>query len=1047
LFVLFDRVAGGDTLSPLAVPGGGPVTSPAMNSQPNTSHPLPNIPPASHSQDTEKPPIRPEVKVTPVNGTYQPPFHPPAGCRGRNTNKIAIIKSNIIKAMWKHTHAWPFHTPVDTIKLGLPDYFEIIKKPMDMGTIKKRLEHNYYWSADECVADFNQMFTNCYIYNKPGEDIVIMAKSLEKFFISRVKTLPTEEYVIESENIIKTIKPKPPKLVSAPTPTGPPLQGTKRKVEEMPGVATPGLTTETVKSIGTRRESGATIKKPNWLDDPKPKGKLSEPLKYCNELLRELFSKKHSGYAWPFYKPVDAVTLGLHDYHSVIKHPMDLGTVKTKMDNREYTTAAEFERDVMMIFANCYQYNSAEHDVVTMARKLEEVFKAKILRMPKASAAETVKPASVPRSEPARELATGGSGGGHARLQLQQDNTEDSDEADSRDWNKRLLQVQEQMRQLNQQLQILVEESAARRKRRPGGGVGGSGVKKKTSVGDHSDSSLLSGGETKPAGRGRGGPSPGGPPAKRAKVSGPGGGRGAASKPKPPAPPAPLPALHSQPPVEAGYQSDEDDTAEPMSYDEKRQLSLDINKLPGDKIGRVVHIIQSREPSLRETNPDEIEIDFETLKASTLRELEKYVAGCLKKTAKLGLGRKLVDETSKTPAKEQLSDKEKQMKKRLDEIQQSLGGNAPTAKRPGRTSTESTPSSAEKKTGKSPGKKPENPASDSSGDSSGESSSDSDSSDSDSDSDDNDAGESKPAAPVAKPVPAPASSESLVSPAQVVKPALSSAPSVPIAVRKDLMPSSGGSPGPAAGANNSLAAKPEDKPQPNGPGGLMDGPSPSSPPGSVNPANSQNHHNSDLLTPQGPKTKGALKGWGNLSSGTPTGPMSQQTSAQKPRSVDSTSTFAAFQKAAKEKADRERTLKEQQEINRRQMERKERERQKMEQEKRKEKEEEDALEQVRRSHSSIPAVSTVSSSVAPPPASAVSAMSSVSQPVSSSAAPPAALTPTPSPGPVSEVDRAKLERDKMRKMEQERRRREAQQNKIDMNRQSDMMAAFEENII
>jgi hypothetical protein len=34
---------------------------------------------------------------------------------------------------------------------------------------------------------------------------------------------------------------------------------------------------------------------------------------------------------------------------------------------------------------------------------------------------------------------------------------------------------------------------------------------------------------------------------------------------------------------------------------------------------------------LRETNPDEIEIDFETLKASTLRELEKYVANCLNK--------------------------------------------------------------------------------------------------------------------------------------------------------------------------------------------------------------------------------------------------------------------------------------------------------------------------------------------------------------------------------------------------------------------------------
>lgn len=72
----------------------------------------------------------------------------------------------------------------------------------------------------------------------------------------------------------------------------------------------------------------------------------------------------------------------------------------------------------------------------------------------------------------------------------------------------------------------------------------------------------------------------------------------------------------------------------PMTYEEKRQLSLDINKLPGDKLGRVVHIIQSREPSLKNSNPDEIEIDFETLKPSTLRELERYVSTCLKKKKK-----------------------------------------------------------------------------------------------------------------------------------------------------------------------------------------------------------------------------------------------------------------------------------------------------------------------------------------------------------------------------------------------------------------------------
>lgn len=38
-----------------------------------------------------------------------------------------------------------------------------------MGTIKKRLENNYYWNAQECIQDFNTMFTNCYIYNKVRE--------------------------------------------------------------------------------------------------------------------------------------------------------------------------------------------------------------------------------------------------------------------------------------------------------------------------------------------------------------------------------------------------------------------------------------------------------------------------------------------------------------------------------------------------------------------------------------------------------------------------------------------------------------------------------------------------------------------------------------------------------------------------------------------------------------------------------------------------------------------------------------------------------------
>ena len=85
---------------------------------------------------------------------------------------------------------------------------------------------------------------------------------------------------------------------------------------------------------GRRGVSGRPIKPPkkdlpdSMLPQPARRSKLSPPLRYCNSVLKELLSKKHAAYAWPFYKPVDAEALALHDYHDIIKLPMDLGSVK-----------------------------------------------------------------------------------------------------------------------------------------------------------------------------------------------------------------------------------------------------------------------------------------------------------------------------------------------------------------------------------------------------------------------------------------------------------------------------------------------------------------------------------------------------------------------------------------------------------------------------------------------------------------------------------------------------------------------------------------------
>ena len=123
---------------------------------------------------------------------------PPPDRPGRMTNQLGYLKNTVMKAVWKHQFGWPFHTPVDAIKLNIPDYHKIIKNPMDFGTIKKRLENNYYWSAKECIKDFNTVFTNCYVYNKAGEDIVVMAQTLEKLFLTKIASMPKDETELQS---------------------------------------------------------------------------------------------------------------------------------------------------------------------------------------------------------------------------------------------------------------------------------------------------------------------------------------------------------------------------------------------------------------------------------------------------------------------------------------------------------------------------------------------------------------------------------------------------------------------------------------------------------------------------------------------------------------------------------------------------------------------------------------------------------------------------------------------------------------------------------
>jgi hypothetical protein len=111
----------------------------------------------------------------------------------------------IVHDLLKHPKAWPFLQPVDPVALNIPDYFEIIEHPMDLGTIHTNIENGVYDSNPiRCLDDIDLVWRNCYLYNPPKSDVSKMASILQGRFVKAV----TESTLFSREDKLR-IKKKP----------------------------------------------------------------------------------------------------------------------------------------------------------------------------------------------------------------------------------------------------------------------------------------------------------------------------------------------------------------------------------------------------------------------------------------------------------------------------------------------------------------------------------------------------------------------------------------------------------------------------------------------------------------------------------------------------------------------------------------------------------------------------------------------------------------------------------------------------------------------
>lgn len=146
---------------------------------------------------------------------------------GDERSGLEKVKSQFLKTckgllqrLMKHKNAWVFNVPVDVNALGLHDYFDIIKEPMDLGTVKSRLDKNFYQSPMEFMVDVRLTFRNAMTYNPKGQDVYVMAEQLLQIFEEKW-TVIEADYVQE----LKLVVEREGRLTKKPhTPQEPPVE-------------------------------------------------------------------------------------------------------------------------------------------------------------------------------------------------------------------------------------------------------------------------------------------------------------------------------------------------------------------------------------------------------------------------------------------------------------------------------------------------------------------------------------------------------------------------------------------------------------------------------------------------------------------------------------------------------------------------------------------------------------------------------------------------------------------------------------------------------
>ncbi|XP_074862098.1 protein polybromo-1 isoform X9 [Carettochelys insculpta] len=272
-------------------------------------------------------------------------------------------------------------------KVQYPDYYAIIKEPIDLKTIAQRIQNGSYKSIHAMAKDIDLLAKNAKTYNEPGSQVFKDANAIKKIFNMKKAEIEHSELARTSLRI------RTPSNLAASKMTGPSSQGkgsvgdernsTNKYYRNKRAVQGDRLSAITMAlqygsesdedaalAAAARYEEGESEAESitSFMDTSNPLYQLYDTVRNCRNNQGQLISE-------PFFHLPSKKKYP--DYYQQIKMPVSLKQIRTKLKNHEYETLDHLESDLNLMFENAKRYNVPNSAIYKRVLKMQQVMQAK----------------------------------------------------------------------------------------------------------------------------------------------------------------------------------------------------------------------------------------------------------------------------------------------------------------------------------------------------------------------------------------------------------------------------------------------------------------------------------------------------------------------------------------------------------------------------------------------------------------------------------------------------------------------------------------------